>query len=163
MPAEGDLRNFSDIRAWYAIDDCAQYDKKCSNPTSTISDETIANPNAQIVGEDMARVLVPRCMAWLDYDEYVDSISTMDNEVGVISLESTTQTLPLFEEYIPPATYPEEVENTLGTPIEVEPLNETKIEETGFNCNHNTPFSSGKVPSFDEPEPQPILNSPSLD
>nr|GEW89919.1 hypothetical protein [Tanacetum cinerariifolium] len=41
------------------------------NPTSAISDETIANPNAQIVGDDMVRVHVPRCMAWLDYDEHV--------------------------------------------------------------------------------------------
>ncbi|GJU53241.1 hypothetical protein Tco_1226955 [Tanacetum coccineum] len=30
--------------------------KKCSNPTSAIFDETIANPNAQIVGDDMVRV-----------------------------------------------------------------------------------------------------------
>ncbi|GJX42590.1 zinc finger, CCHC-type containing protein [Tanacetum coccineum] len=57
---------------------------------------------------------VPRCMAWLDYDEHVDSLSTMDNEVRVTSPESTTQTLP-------------------------------------------------EVPSFDGPEPQPLLNSPSLD
>ncbi|GJR78824.1 hypothetical protein Tco_0149609 [Tanacetum coccineum] len=54
--AKGDLRKFSDIGEWYAIEDCAQYDKKCSNPTSAISDETIANPNAQIVGDDMVRV-----------------------------------------------------------------------------------------------------------
>ncbi|GJT02933.1 hypothetical protein Tco_0824102 [Tanacetum coccineum] len=101
-------------------------------------------------------------MAWLDYDEHVDSLSTMDNEVGVISPESTTQTLLSFEEYTPPVTYPKEVEKTLGTPIEVEPLNETKLEEVGWNCNHNTPFSSTEVPSFDEPEPQPLLNSPSL-
>ncbi|GKD09815.1 hypothetical protein Tco_1189500 [Tanacetum coccineum] len=163
LTAEGDLRKFSDIGAWYAIEDCAQYDKKCSNPTSAISDETIANPNAQIVGDDMVRVQVPRCMAWLDYDEHVDSLSTMDNEVGVTSPESTTQTLPSFEEYTPPVTYPEEVEKTLGTPIEVEPLNETKLEEVGLNCNHNTPLSSREVPSFDGPEPQPLLNSPSLD
>nr|GEW12209.1 RNA-directed DNA polymerase, eukaryota, reverse transcriptase zinc-binding domain protein [Tanacetum cinerariifolium] len=38
-------------------------------------------------------------------------------------------TLPSFEEYTPPVTYPEEVEKTLGTPIEVEPLNKTKLEE----------------------------------
>ncbi|GKC88777.1 hypothetical protein Tco_1149426, partial [Tanacetum coccineum] len=44
---EGDLRKFSDIGASYAIEDCAQYDKK------------IANPNAQIVGDDMVRVQVP--------------------------------------------------------------------------------------------------------
>ncbi|GKC52399.1 hypothetical protein Tco_1075144 [Tanacetum coccineum] len=111
----------------------------------------------------MVRVHVPRCMAWLDYDEHVDSLSTMDNEVGVTSPESTTQTLPLFEEYTPPMTYPEEVENTLGTPIEVEPLNETKLKEVGLNSNHNTPLSSREAPSFDGPEPQPLLNSPSLD
>ncbi|GJS66000.1 hypothetical protein Tco_0680564 [Tanacetum coccineum] len=163
LTAEGDLRKFCDIGSWYAIEDCAQYDKKCSNPTSAISDETIANPNAQIVGDDMVRVQVPRCMAWLDYNEHVDSLSTMDNEVGVISPESTTQTLPSFEEYTPPMTYPEEVEKTLGTPIEVEPLNETKLEEVGLHCNHNTPFSSREVPTFDGPEPQPLLNSPSLD
>ncbi|GKA88215.1 ribonuclease H-like domain-containing protein [Tanacetum coccineum] len=136
---------------------------RACNPTSAIFDEAIANPNAQIVGDDMVRVQVPRCMAWLDYDEHVDSLSMMDNEVGVTSPESTTQTLPSFEEYTPPVTYPEEVEKTLGTPIEVEPLNETKLEEVGLNCNHNTPLSSREVPSFDGPEPQPLLNSPSLD
>ncbi|GJX16244.1 hypothetical protein Tco_0217076, partial [Tanacetum coccineum] len=133
------------------------------NPTSAISDETIANSNAQIVGDDMVRVQVPMCMAWLDYDEHVDSLSTMDNEVGVASPESTTQTLPLFEEYIPPVTYPKEVEKTLGTSIEVEPLNKTKQDKVGLKCNHNTPFSSREFPSFNGSEPQPLLNSPSLD
>ncbi|GJW00518.1 retrovirus-related pol polyprotein from transposon TNT 1-94 [Tanacetum coccineum] len=160
--AEGDLRKFSDIGAWYVIEDCAQYDKKCSNPTSVVSDEIIANPNAQIVGDDMVRVHVPRCMAWLDYDEHVDSLSTMDNEVGVISPESTTQTLPSLEEYASLVTYPEEVEKILGTLIEVEPLNETKLEELGLNCNHNTSFSSREVPSFDGLEPQPLLNREEL-
>ncbi|GKD82624.1 hypothetical protein Tco_1349463, partial [Tanacetum coccineum] len=112
-----------------------------------------------------AWVQVPRCMAWLDYYEHVDSLSTMDREVGVTSLESTTQTLPSFEEYTPPMTYLEEAEKTLGTPIEVEPLNETKLEEVGLNCNHNIPLSSREIPSFDEPEPQPnpLPNFPSLD
>ncbi|GKC51574.1 hypothetical protein Tco_1074319 [Tanacetum coccineum] len=137
--------------------------EKCSNPTSAISDETIANPNAQIVGDDMVMVQVPRCMPWLDYDEHVDSLSMMDNEVGVTSPEITTQTLLSFEEYTSPVTYPEEVEKTLGTPIEVEPLNKTKLKEVDLNCNHNTPLSSRKVPSFDRPEPLPLLNSPSLD
>ncbi|GKD30752.1 hypothetical protein Tco_1241530, partial [Tanacetum coccineum] len=36
------------------------YMKIVFNPTSDISDETIANPNAQIVGDDMVRVHVPR-------------------------------------------------------------------------------------------------------
>ncbi|GJX63355.1 hypothetical protein Tco_0296255 [Tanacetum coccineum] len=155
MIAEGDLRKFSDIGAWYAIEDCAKYDKKkCSNPTSVISDETIANPNAQIVGDDMVKVQVPRCMAWLNYDEHVDSLSTMDNEVRVTSPASTIQTLPSFEKYTPHVTYPEEVEKTLGILIEV-----------GLNCNHNTPLSFREVPSFDkpEPQPQPLSNCPPLD
>nr|GEU57997.1 hypothetical protein [Tanacetum cinerariifolium] len=163
--AKRDFKKFSNIGAWYAIEDCVQYDKKCSNPTSAISDETVANPNDQIAGDDMARVQVPRCMTWLNYDKNVDSLSTMDNEVGVISAESTIQTLPSFKEYTPPVTYPEEVEKTLGTPIEVEPFNETKLKEVGLNCNHNTPFSSRKVPSFDksEPQPQPLPSCLPLD
>ncbi|GKC70571.1 hypothetical protein Tco_1116454, partial [Tanacetum coccineum] len=112
--------------------------------------------------DDMVSVQVPRCMVWLDYDEHVDSLSTMDNEVGVTNPQSTTQTLPSFEEYTPPVNYPKEVEKTLGTPIEVEPLNETKLEEAGLNYNHNTPFSSREVPSFDGPELQPLLNREEL-
>ncbi|GJT05589.1 exocyst complex component SEC6 [Tanacetum coccineum] len=81
----------------------------------------------------------------------------------VPSPESTTQTLPSIEEYTPPVTYPEEVEKTLGIPTEVEPLNKTKLEEVGLTCNHNTHLSSREVLSFDGPEPQPLLNSPSLD
>nr|GEZ24011.1 hypothetical protein [Tanacetum cinerariifolium] len=102
-------------------------------------------------------------MAWLDYDEHVDSLSMIDNKVGVTSPESTTQSLLLFEEYTPPVTYSEEVEKTLKTLIEVQPLNETKLEELGLNCNHNTPFSSREVSSFNGSKPQPLLNSPSLD
>ncbi|GJU47931.1 ribonuclease H-like domain-containing protein [Tanacetum coccineum] len=97
--------------------------KKCSDPTNAIFDETIENPNSQIVRDDMVMV----------------------------------------QEYTPLVTYLEEVEKTLGTPIEVEPLNETKLEEVVLNCNNDTPFSSREVPSFDGPEPQPLLNSPSLD
>nr|GEW88456.1 cysteine-rich RLK (receptor-like protein kinase) 8 [Tanacetum cinerariifolium] len=161
--AEGDLRKFIDIGAWYAIEDYVRYDKKRSNPTCVISDEIIANLNAQTVRDNMVRVQVPRCIAWLNYDEHVDSLSKIDNEVGVTSLESTIQTLASFEEYTPPVTYPEEVKKTLGTPIEVEPLNEIKLEKAGLNYNHNTPFSFSEVSSFDGPEPQPLLNSPSLD
>ncbi|GJT02497.1 putative reverse transcriptase domain-containing protein [Tanacetum coccineum] len=69
------------------------------------------------------------CMGWLDYDEHVDSLSTMDNEVGVTSPESITQTLSSFEEYTPLVTYPDEVEEIIGIPIEVEPLDETPLEK----------------------------------
>nr|GEZ05851.1 putative reverse transcriptase domain-containing protein [Tanacetum cinerariifolium] len=69
-------------------------------------------------------------------------------------------------EYTSPVTYLEEVEETLGTPIEVEPLGETQLEDLGFNtCNHDLPLSPREVTSFYElkPQPQPLPNCPSLD
>ncbi|GJX37067.1 hypothetical protein Tco_0250370, partial [Tanacetum coccineum] len=82
LTAEGDLRKFSDIGAWYAIEDCAQYDKKYSNPTNAISDETIANPNAQVVGDDMVRDKIPKCMSWLDaYDEPIGDLDMIEDKV----------------------------------------------------------------------------------
>ncbi|GJY03432.1 hypothetical protein Tco_0369372 [Tanacetum coccineum] len=80
--------------------------------------------------------------------------------------QSTPQFLPSFEKNTPPVTYLDEVEETLGTPIEVEPLDETPLEDLGLNtCNHDIPLISMEVPSFDEPEPQsqPLPNCPSLD
>nr|GEW73258.1 hypothetical protein [Tanacetum cinerariifolium] len=50
--------------------------------------------------------------------------------------------------------------------MEVEPLDETQLEDLGLNtCNHDIPLSYREVPIFDEPEPQPQLlpNCPSLD
>ncbi|GKC58813.1 hypothetical protein Tco_1086411 [Tanacetum coccineum] len=53
-------------------------------------------------------------------------------------------------------TYLKEVKEILGTPIEVEPLDETQLEDLSLNtCNHDLSLNSRKVPSFDEPEPQP--------
>ena len=63
-------------------------------------------------------------------------------------------------------TYPEEVEETLGTPIEVEPLDQAPLEDIGLNtCSDNLTLSSKEVPIFDEPEPQPkpLPNLPSFD
>ncbi|GJW74371.1 hypothetical protein Tco_0133741 [Tanacetum coccineum] len=51
------------------------------------------------------------------------------DKVENLSPQSTSQVLPLFEVHTPPVTYPEEVEETLGTPIEVEPLDQTKLED----------------------------------
>ncbi|GKD23206.1 hypothetical protein Tco_1224909, partial [Tanacetum coccineum] len=80
--------------------------------------------------------------------------------------QSTPQVLPSFEEYTPPVTCPEEVEETLGTPVEVELLDKTQLEDLSLDtCNHDIPLSDREVPSFDEPEPQPnpLLNCLSLD
>ncbi|GJV58397.1 hypothetical protein Tco_1459402 [Tanacetum coccineum] len=106
--------------------------------------------------------MIPKCMAWLD-DEPIRDLNTIEDKVDNPSPQSTPQVLLSFEVYTPPVTHPEDVEETIGIPIEVEPLNETKLEEVGLNGNHNTPLSSREVPSFDGPKPQPLLNSPSLD
>ncbi|GJS31491.1 hypothetical protein Tco_0492111 [Tanacetum coccineum] len=80
------------------------------------------------------------------------------------SPQSTSQVLPLFEVHTPLVTYPEEVEESLGTPMEIEPLDKTKLEDVGLN-NHSIPISYKEVSIFDEPEPQPqpLRNCPSLD
>ncbi|GJU19606.1 hypothetical protein Tco_1152948 [Tanacetum coccineum] len=65
-----------------------------------------------------------------------------------------------------PVTYPDEVEETIGLLIEVEPLDETPLEYLGLNtCNHDNPLSSREIPSFDkpEPQPQPFPSFPSLE
>ncbi|GJY70882.1 hypothetical protein Tco_0474585 [Tanacetum coccineum] len=63
-------------------------------------------------------------------------------------------------------TYLDEVEETFGTSIEVEPLDEIQSKDLGLiTCNHDIPLSNREVPSFDEPEPQPnpLPNCLSLD
>ncbi|GKC24385.1 hypothetical protein Tco_1026535 [Tanacetum coccineum] len=80
--------------------------------------------------------------------------------------QSTPQVLPSFEENTPPVTYLDEVEEIIGIPIEVEPLNETPLEDLGLNtCNHDIPLSYREIPIFDElePQPKPLPNYTSLD
>ncbi|GKD86958.1 hypothetical protein Tco_1358112 [Tanacetum coccineum] len=50
--------------------------------------------------------------------------------------------------------------------MEVEPLNETQLEDLGLNtCNYDIPLISREVLSFNEPKPQlqPLPNCPPLD
>ncbi|GJV81140.1 hypothetical protein Tco_1517010 [Tanacetum coccineum] len=133
-----------------AVLDDSFYDKpRCSFSDVASCDGCAWLKQKRLFGNEDVWVEMHRGIAW-------DKVENSDPQ-------STPQVLTSFEEYIPPVTYPKEVEKTLGTPIEVEPLNETKPEEVGLNCNHNTPLSSREVPSFDRPEPQPLLNNPSLD
>ncbi|GJU95268.1 hypothetical protein Tco_1320024 [Tanacetum coccineum] len=74
--------------------------------------------------------------------------------------------LSSFEENTPPVTYPDKVEETIGISIEIEPLDETPLEDLGLNtCNHDILLSSREIPSFDElePQPQPFPSFPSLE
>ena len=82
-------------------------------------------------------------------------IIEQNKHIGNPSPLSTPQVLPSFEAHTSPVTYQEEVDEIIGTPIEVEPLDQTQLEEVGLNtCSDNLTFSSMEVPSFDEPEPQ---------
>ncbi|GJU86288.1 hypothetical protein Tco_1293834 [Tanacetum coccineum] len=137
------------------------------HPTSTIFDQTITNLKYHLVENDVVRVKIPKCMSCLDaYDEPIGDLDMMEDKVDNPSPQSTPQVLSSFEVYTPLVTYPEEVKETFGTTMEVEPLEETQLEDLGLNtCNHDIPLSSREVPSFDEPKPQPqtLRNYPSLD
>ncbi|GJW78402.1 putative reverse transcriptase domain-containing protein [Tanacetum coccineum] len=129
------------------------------------------NPNdaAQLVGNEMVRVKIPRCMSWLGTtdacDDHIGGQDMKNNEVGNMSPKSTPQILPSFEEYTKPVTCSKEVKETIGIPMEVEPLNHTQQEDLGLNTYSDIPLSSREVPCFDElePQPQPLPNCPSLD
>ncbi|GJU87283.1 hypothetical protein Tco_1294829 [Tanacetum coccineum] len=89
---------------------------------------------------EMVMVKLPRCMSWPGstdaYDEPICSLCMMDKELGDTSLQITLQILPSFEEYTPLVTYLEEVEETLGTPVEELFLGEDAtraIPNMGFN------------------------------
>nr|GFB06916.1 ribonuclease H-like domain-containing protein [Tanacetum cinerariifolium] len=88
------------------------------------------------------------------------------DKVENLNPQSTPQVLLSFEEYALSVTYPEEVKETLGILIELEPLDETQLEDLDLNtCDHDIHLSTREVLSFDEPElqPQPLPNCLPLD
>ncbi|GJU07764.1 hypothetical protein Tco_1124194 [Tanacetum coccineum] len=112
---------------------------------------------------EIVRVKIPKCMVWLD-DEPIGDPDMMEDKVDNPSPQSTPQVLPSFEVYTLPVTYPEEVDETIGILMEVEPLDHTKQEDLGLNnCNHDITLSFREIPSVDEPEPQPLPNILPLD
>nr|GEX77668.1 hypothetical protein [Tanacetum cinerariifolium] len=125
-----DLRRLSAEEAWETIEDYAQCDKEWKTPTSTISDQTISNLKAQLVKNEVVRLMIPKCMSWLDaYDELV-----------------------------------EKLEETIGIPMEVEPLDHMKLENLGLNTNTHDLFLSSKgFHSVDEPVPQLLPKFSPLD
>ncbi|GKF99917.1 hypothetical protein Tco_0301608, partial [Tanacetum coccineum] len=87
-------------------------------------------------------------------DKPIGDLDMMEDKVDNPSPQSTPQVLPSFEVYTPAVTYPEEVDDTIGIPIEVEPLDHMQLEVLGLNtCNHDIPLSSREILSVDEPEP----------
>ncbi|GKD17988.1 hypothetical protein Tco_1207146 [Tanacetum coccineum] len=124
-------------------------------------DDMIELPKSQPKGTynkdlecELVMVKMPKCMAWLD-DEPIGDLDTMEDKAKNPSPQSTPQVLPSFVVYTPPVTHPEEVEETIGIPMEVEPLDHMKLEDLGLNTNtHNIFLSSKGFPSVDEPEPK---------
>ncbi|GKA14063.1 hypothetical protein Tco_0693709 [Tanacetum coccineum] len=135
--ADWNLRELSGEEAWEAIESLAQGQKEWDNPPNIISEQEVANLKAQskrLFGNENVWVEMHRGVAW-------DKV-----------------------ENTPPVTYPEKVEETIGIPIKVEPLDETPLEDLGLNtCNHDIPLSFREVIIFDEPkpQPQPLPNCPS--
>ncbi|GJZ12987.1 hypothetical protein Tco_0548217 [Tanacetum coccineum] len=123
------------------------------NPPNIIYEHDVASLGAQakrLFRNENIWVEMHPCIAW----------DKVDNP----SLQSTPQVLPSFEEYTPPVTYPEEVDKTIGIPMELEPLEHTKRDDLGLNtCSHDLFPIYREFPSVDEPEPQPLSKLPFLD
>ncbi|GJY78921.1 hypothetical protein Tco_0484722 [Tanacetum coccineum] len=112
---------------------------------------------------EIVMVKMPKYMAWLD-DEPIGDLDIMEDKVDNLSPQCTPQVLPSIELYTPPMTHPEEVEKTIGIPMEVEPLDHMKLEDLGLNTNTHDRFLSSKgFPSVDELEPQFLPNFSPLD
>ncbi|GJY75634.1 hypothetical protein Tco_0480750 [Tanacetum coccineum] len=153
--ADGNLRELSGEEAWEAIENFAQGQKEWDNPPNIISEQEIENLKVhakRLFGNENVWVEMHRNIAW--------------DKVENPNPQSTPQVFPSFEGYTPPMTYPEEVEENLGTPIKIKSLDKTQLEELGLNtCNHDIPLSSREFPSFDKtnPQPQPLPTCPPLD
>ena len=159
--ANGDLRELNAEEAWDAIEDCAQYYYRVDNPTNDSISQLNINFKDQEIGlfGDGDIVEPPSCMSWLGttiiQDEHIDDL---------VSPLDTPQVLPSIEAHTPPVTYLEKVEETLGIPMEEEPLEQAPLEDIGLNtCNDSLTLSSREFPSVDEPEPQPLHNFSSLE
>ncbi|GJT72197.1 hypothetical protein Tco_1031483 [Tanacetum coccineum] len=120
--ASGNLRGLSAEEAWETIED---------------------------FGNEVVRVKIPSCMSWLDaYDEPLGDLDMMENKVENQSPQSTLHVLLSFEVYTLHVTYSEEVEETLGTPMEEEPLDQTKLENVGDERGPQPPIKPHSSDSF---------------
>nr|GEV66854.1 uncharacterized mitochondrial protein AtMg00810-like [Tanacetum cinerariifolium] len=97
-------------------------------------------------------------------DKHIGDLDMMEDEAENSSPQSTPHVLLSFEVYTPHVTYPEEVEDTIGIQIEVEPLDNIKLEYLALNTySHDLFLSSRKIPSVDKLERLLLSNFSSLD
>ncbi|GKC25796.1 hypothetical protein Tco_1027946, partial [Tanacetum coccineum] len=114
--ADGNLRELSGEEAWEAIENFTQGQKEWYNPPNIIFEQKVANLKAQakrLFGNEDVWVEMHRNITW--------------DKVENPNPQSTPQVLPSFKETTPPVTHPEEVDETLRIPTEVEPLDETQL------------------------------------
>ncbi|GJV02305.1 hypothetical protein Tco_1335874 [Tanacetum coccineum] len=122
---------------------CNDANLEANNASNTLNNE---QPNKRMCNAERFEVIKHSLGPNEEYIAIRRNIAW--DKVENLNPQNTPQVPPSFEEATPPVTHPEEVNETIGTRIEVEPLNKTKLEEVGLNCNHNTPLSSRDVPSF---------------
>lgn len=167
--ANGGPAELNDEEAWDTLEYCAQYYYRVDNPTNNITNQSktsLEEQTGSLSGDDYLGIHVWMSPKAIVQKKHIGNLDTMEDEVDNPSPQSTPQVLPSFEAHTPPMTYPEEVEETIGTPIEVEPLDQAPLEDIGLNTyKDNLTLSSREVPSFDEtePQPKPLPNLPSLD
>ncbi|GJZ33993.1 hypothetical protein Tco_0579429 [Tanacetum coccineum] len=104
------LRELSGEEAWEAIKNFTQGKKEWDNPPNIIYEQELENLKAQakrLFGNENVWVEMHRGITW-------DKVENLNPQV-----------LPLFEECTSPMTYSKEVEETIGIPVEVEPLDKT--------------------------------------
>nr|GEV23575.1 hypothetical protein [Tanacetum cinerariifolium] len=76
-------------------------------------------------------------------------------DLGFETTNFKSQSPPSFDVYIPPVTYLKEVEETIKIPMEVEPFDQTQLEDVDLNtCSQDLFLIPKEVLSVDEPEPQ---------
>ncbi|GJS08847.1 hypothetical protein Tco_0365643 [Tanacetum coccineum] len=133
--------------------------RRANDCIMSITKPNYKNLNKNDIEDIYLLIINDKCMSWLDvYDE---PIGYIEDKVDNLSPQSTPQVLPSFEVYTPPVTYLEKVDEAIGIPMEVDPLDHTKLEDLGLN--HDLFLSSKEIPSVDEPEPQLLPNFSPLD
>ncbi|GKC92918.1 ribonuclease H-like domain-containing protein [Tanacetum coccineum] len=128
--ADGNLGELSGEEAWETIEKFSQGQKERDNPPNIIFKHEIQNLKVhakRLFGNENVWVEMHMNIVW-------DKVENSDPQ-------STPQVLQSFEEYTLPVTCPEEVEETLGTPLE----------------------GSSLVCYESKPQPNPLPNCLSLD
>ncbi|GKA19070.1 hypothetical protein Tco_0698985 [Tanacetum coccineum] len=153
MAADRNLRELSGEEAWETIKKFAQGQKEWDNPPNIISEQEIENLKVH------AKRLFRNENVWVEMHKNIAW-----DKVENLNPQSTPQVPPSFEKTTPSVTHPKEVDETIGIPTEVEPLDYMKLEDIGLNtCSHDLFLSSRELPSVDESEPQLLPNFSHLD